>query len=101
MLWLSRESMELACPQAQGGQQMWRKEALTPQEVLEGGGSQALLRPLGSLPEPHGAATSLDWALPSAPSKRIWSTPHQLFLISHSVCPCMLPGLLFGEEGRV
>lgn len=50
MLWLSRESMELACPQAQGGQQMWRKEALTPQEVLEGGGSQALLRPLGSLP---------------------------------------------------
>lgn len=49
MLWLSWKSKELAYPQAQGGQQMWREEALTPQEVL-GGGNQALLRPQGSLP---------------------------------------------------
>lgn len=34
MLWLSWKSKGLACPQAQGGQQMWREEALTPQEVL-------------------------------------------------------------------
>jgi hypothetical protein len=36
MLWLSWKSKGLACPQAQGGQQMWREEALTPQEVLGG-----------------------------------------------------------------
>lgn len=37
MLWFSWKSKELACPQAQGGQHIWRNEALTPQEVLEGG----------------------------------------------------------------
>lgn len=95
MLWLSRRSKGVACPQAQGGQQMWREEALPPPG---GTGRVEAVRPslVYSVGLPPTRAGLFLLHLPKEPdSSSPAASPHSLY------GPCMLPWPPFGGKGRI